>query len=79
VPREVLKWALMRKGVPKTYINVVEHMYERSCISFKSMCEETKDFKVRIGVHQESALNTYLFSVVMDEVTTDIQGKYYGA
>jgi len=24
----VLKWALMRKGVPKTYINVVEDMYE---------------------------------------------------
>jgi len=29
VPREVLKWALMRKEVPKTYIKVVVDMYER--------------------------------------------------
>jgi len=26
--REVLKWALMRKGITKTYINVVEDMFE---------------------------------------------------
>jgi len=28
---------------------------------------------VRVGVHQESALNPYLFSVVMDKVTKEIQ------
>jgi len=53
VPREVLKWALMRKKIPKMYINVVENMYEGyegSCTNVKSMCEETQDFRVRVGV-----------------------------
>jgi hypothetical protein len=75
VPREVLKWALRRKGVPKTYINVVEDMYEGSCTRVKSMCGETEDFEVGVGVHQGSALSPYLFSVVMDEVTKEIQGE----
>jgi len=42
------------------------------------MCEETKKFRVRVGVHQGFALNPYLFSVVMNEVTKEIQRKYHG-
>jgi len=38
------------------------------------MCEETEDFRVRVGVKQGSALSPYLFSVVTDEVTNEIQG-----
>jgi len=39
------------------------------------MCEETEDLKVRVGVHQELALNSHLFFVVMDEANREIQGK----
>lgn len=60
-------------GVPKTCINVVDDMYERLCTSVKSECGETEDFRVRVGVHQGSALSPYLFSVVIDEVTKEIQ------
>jgi len=42
----------MKKGVPKTYINVVKDMYEGSITSGKSMCEGIEDFRVRVGVHQ---------------------------
>lgn len=35
----------------------------------------TQDFNVRVGVHQESVLSPYLFFVVIDEVTKEIQGK----
>ena len=38
VPREVLKWALMRKEVPKKYINLIQDMYDSSSTSVKSMC-----------------------------------------
>ena len=31
------------------------------------------DFPINIGLHQGSALNPYLFVLVMDEVTRDIQ------
>jgi len=62
----------MRKGVSNTYINVVKVMYEVSCTSVNSMCEETKDFKVGVGVHQIFVLSPYIFSVVMDEVVKKI-------
>ena len=32
-------------------------------------------FPIRIGLHQGSALSHYLFALVMDEVTRDIQGN----
>lgn len=35
VLREVLKWMLMRKEVLKTYINVIENMYDSSCTSVR--------------------------------------------
>ena len=34
----------------------------------------TDDFPIMIGLHQGSALSSYLFALVMDEVTRDIQG-----
>jgi hypothetical protein len=34
----------------------------------------TNDFSINIGLHQGSALSHYLFSLVMDGVTRDIQG-----
>ena len=35
----------------------------------------TTDFPINIGLHQGSALSPYLFALVMDEVTRDIQGE----
>jgi len=54
---------------------VVKDMYEGSITSVKSICEETENFRVRVGVHQGSALSSYLFSVVIDEITKGVQGE----
>jgi hypothetical protein len=35
---------------------------------------DTNDFPINIALHQGSALSPYLFALVMDEVTRDIQG-----
>jgi hypothetical protein len=35
---------------------------------------ETNDFPINIGLYQELARSPYLFALVMDEVTRDIQG-----
>jgi hypothetical protein len=35
---------------------------------------DTNDFPINIGLHQGSALSPYIFALVMDEVTRDIQG-----
>jgi len=43
-------------------------------MTFVRTCDgDTTDFSISIGLHQGSALNPYLFSLLMDEVTTDIQ------
>jgi len=39
------------------------------------MHEETKDFKLRVSTHQGSSLSPYLFSIIVDEVTIEIQGE----
>jgi hypothetical protein len=44
-------------------------------VTFVRTCDgDTSDFSIKIGLHQGSALNSYLFVLVMDEVTRDIQG-----
>ena len=56
-------------------MNIIEDMYEGASTRVRSLCGETEDFRVRVGVHQGSALSPYLFSLVMDEITKDIQGE----
>ena len=47
-----------------------------SQVSFVRTCDgNTTDFSINIGLHQGSALSPYLFTLVMDEVTRDIQGE----
>jgi hypothetical protein len=41
---------------------------------FDDLRSKTNDFPINVGLHQGSALSPYLFSLVMDEVTRDIQG-----
>jgi hypothetical protein len=43
--------------------------------SVRTSDRDTNDFLINIGLHQGSALSPYLFALVMDEVTRDIQGS----
>jgi hypothetical protein len=72
ISREVLKWAIMRKEVPKKYINLIQDMYEGLRSNVKSLCRATEGFNVKFGVHQGSALSPYLFSMAINEITKDI-------
>jgi hypothetical protein len=47
------------------YINIVT--YIRACDS------ESDAFSIKIELHQGSALDPYIFTLVMDEITKDIQ------
>ena len=37
--------------------------------------ELSKDFEVKVGVYQGSAVNPHLYAVVMDEVTKDVRER----
>jgi hypothetical protein len=67
-------WALEKHKVPTKYITLIKDMY-RNAVTFVRTCDgDTSDFSIKIGLHQGSALSSYLFALVMDEATRNIQG-----
>jgi hypothetical protein len=49
------------------YINIMT--YVRACDG------ESDAFPIKIGLHQESALSQYIFTLIIDEIIKDIQGN----
>jgi hypothetical protein len=74
VPRDVMWWALEKQKVPTKYITLIKDMYKDAMTCVRTYDGDTSDFPIKIGLHQGSALSPYLFALVMDEVTRDIQG-----
>ena len=70
----VMWWALEKHKVPAKYITLIKDMYDNVVTSVRTSDVDTDDFPIKIGLHQGSALSPYLFALVMDEVTRDIQG-----
>jgi hypothetical protein len=73
VSRNVLWWALQKHKVSTKYITLIKDVYDNVVTSVQTSDRDTNDFPINIGLHQGSALSPYLFSLVMDEVTRDIQ------
>jgi len=51
VPREVLWWTLMKKGVPIKYIDIIKDMYDRVVTNVRTCGGITSDFSITIGLH----------------------------
>ena len=66
---------LEKKGVTKGYIDMIRDMYEDAMTTIRSPTGETEEFPITVGLHQGSALSPYLFALVMDELTRDIQDE----
>jgi hypothetical protein len=75
VHRNVKWWALQKHKVSSKYITLIKDMYDNIVISVRTSDGDTNDFPINIGLHQGSALSPYLFALVMDDVTRDIQGS----
>jgi hypothetical protein len=74
VPRNVMWWALQKHKASSKYITLIKDMYDNVVTSVRTSDGDTNDFLINIGLHQGSALSPYLFALVMDDVTRDIQG-----
>ena len=77
IPRNVMWWALDKHKVPTKYVGLIKDIYNNVVTSVRTSDGDTNDFPIRIGrigLNQGSALSPYLFALVMDEVTRDIQG-----
>ena len=74
VPRNVMWWVLEKHKVSTKYITLIKDMYDNVVTSVRTSDGDTNDFPIHIGLHQGSALSPYLFALVVDEITRDIQG-----
>jgi hypothetical protein len=74
VTSNVMWWTLQKHKVSSKYITLINDMYDNVVTSVRTSDGDTNDFSINIGLHQGSALSPYLFALVMDEVTRDIQG-----
>jgi hypothetical protein len=73
VPRNIMWWTLQKHKVSSKYVTLIKDMYDNVVTSVRTSDSDTNDFPINIGLHQGSALSPYLFALVMDEVTRDIQ------
>jgi hypothetical protein len=74
VSRNVMWWSLQKHKVSIKYITLIKDIYDNVVTSVRTSDKDTNDFPINTGLHQGSALSPYLFTLVMDEVTRDIQG-----
>jgi hypothetical protein len=74
IPRNVMWWALDKHKVPSKYVTLIKDMYNNVVTSVRTNDGSTDYFQIKIGLHQGSALSSYIFALVMDEVTKNIQG-----
>ena len=73
VPREEL-WNYMKKsGIAEKYVQLVQDMYEESETVVRCAVGTRESFKVKVGLHQGSALIPFLFAVIMDRLTDEVR------
>ena len=69
----------MRKfGIGKKYVRLVQDMHEGSQTMVRCAVETTESFKVKVGLHQGSALRPFLFAVIMDRLTDEVRREHHG-
>jgi hypothetical protein len=74
IPRNLMWWVLDKHEVPTKYATLIKDMYDKVVTSVQTTDGDANIFPINIGLHQGSALSPYLFALVIDEVTRDIQG-----
>ena len=54
-------------------MQLVQGMYDGSETVVKCTVGTTESFKVKVGLHQGSALSPFLFAVIMDRLTDEVR------
>ena len=68
VPRRVMEWAMRKKGLPEILAKAVMSLHEGAETKVRVGSGLSKEFFVKVGVHQGSVLSRLLFAMVIDEV-----------
>ena len=73
VPREELWYCMRKSGIAEKFVQFVQDMYEGSETVVRCAIGTTESFKVKVGLHQASALSSFLFAVIMDRLTDKVR------
>ena len=73
VPREELWYCMRKSRIVEKYVRLVQDMYEGSETVMRCAVGTTESFKVKVGLHQGSALSPFLFAVIMDRLTDEVR------
>ena len=73
VLREELWYAMRKSGIVEKYVRLVQDMYEESETVVRCAVGTTESFKVKVGLHQGSALSPFLFGVIMDRLADEVR------
>ena len=69
VPRKVFECIMRKRGIPDAMVRAVMSLYEGARTRVGVGLELSEEFKVKVGVHQGSALSPLLFAIVVDVIT----------
>ena len=73
VPREELWYCMRKSEIVEKYVRLVQDMYERRERVVRYAVGTTESFKVKVGLHQGSALSPFLFAVIIDRLTDEVR------
>ena len=73
VPREELWECLRLAETTECYKRIIKDMCDRATTTVRSAVGLTEEFKVGVGLHQGSALSSFLVTIIMDKLTEDIR------
>jgi Reverse transcriptase (RNA-dependent DNA polymerase) len=73
IPKNIIWWSFKRKLVPTKYVTLIKDMYTNVVTCVRACDCESDILSIKMRLHQGSALSPYIFTLVMDEITNDIQ------
>ena len=73
VPRKVIWWALRKLGVEEWIVRLVQGMYANARSRVRVGEGFSKEFEVRVGVHQGSVLSPLLFIIVLEALSREFR------
>ncbi|XP_046980926.1 uncharacterized protein LOC124545998 [Schistocerca americana] len=73
VPRDEIWRSIREQCVPEKHVRVVKEMYRGAMRQVRSSVGMTKEFLVKVWLHQGSALSPYIFDLIMDVLVKDVK------
>ena len=75
VLRVLIESSLRKKGVVECYVNAVMEMYKEVLFQVKVEGEDSRELAVRVGIQQGAVLSPFIFAVVMDVGTEEVENE----